>query len=836
MLKNMKIGARLALGFGLVMLLLIALGVSGYWGLNAVSQVVLRTLGGDAKIASHSAEAHALVLDLRRFEKDTFLNIDSTEVRQDYFDKWNKANKELAGSIMSLERAATLQQDRETVQTMKNDLAAYTAGFNSVYALVKADKIKTPQAGNEAMVQYKDTIHDMEKTAGDFAQDGNRRLGDLANSVNDMTRKMTGIMLGIFAGALLLTVIIGLFISRSITGPISRLAAVTQRTAEGDLTQTPEIRSADEIGLLAGAFDRMVNNLRRLVGESLKSSYHVALSADRVVHSSGQIAKSAQEEAAATDETTSSMEEMAVSISQVAKNTEALATNVDETSATISEMAASIEQVGKSAEVMAASVEETSATVEQMLTSVEQTATNTGSMTESVTETSLTVENLLSSIEQIARNTESLKNTVMETSGTIEEMTRTVKEVAGRIEGADKLGRNAFNEAEEGGKAIFRSIESLQNMGRTTEKTMEIIQSLGKRSEEIGSIVEVIDEIADQTNLLALNAAIEAARAGDAGRGFAVVAEEIRKLAERSMEATKEIAGVIREVQGETGAAIKATEETFREGKGGIALAESSRDAFTEIIHSMKESSDVVQGIARSASELNKAIEQVMKYVVDMNAATEDVAGAVREQASGAGEIRISLDRMNKMVQEVNIAAKEQSVGGRQIREVVERMKNIVREVGLAVREQVGGTKQIVQAAEIMRTMTQSVASATAEQKLGGETIVKAMEGMNQISGENLRLSKDMVTISEDTLFQVENLQYSISNFKIHSNGDRRCWDILSCPSSSRQKCPAYNVEEERCWLISGTWCKGNQQGDFRSKLRNCMTCEAFRVIQGIGA
>jgi methyl-accepting chemotaxis protein len=106
---------------------------------------------------------------------------------------------------------------------------------------------------------------------------------------------------------------------------------------------------------------------------------------------------------------------------------------------------------------------------------------------------------------------------------------------------------------------------------------------------------------------------------------------------------------------------------------------------------------------------------------------------------------------------------------------------------------------------------------------------------MNQISGENLRLSRDMVTISEDTLFQVENLQYSISNFKIHSNGDKRCWDILSCPSNSRQKCPAYNVEEERCWLISGTWCKGSQQGDFRSKLRNCMTCEAFRVIQGIG-
>ncbi len=836
MLKDMKIGLRLGLGFGFVMLLLIVLGASGYWGLYSVSYVVLRTLGGNAEIAEHSARAHALILDLRRFEKDTFLNIDPAETGQDYFDKWHEANEELSGEIGKLEQAATLPRDRETVQTMKGELAEYSAGFNSVYAMVRAGKITTPQAGNEAMSLHKDSIRRMEKTANDFASEGYSRMSGLTKSVNDTTRKMTALMSGIFAAALALAIVIGILITRSITAPIARLAAATGRTAEGDLTQKLTVGSSDEIGSLAGSFDRMMNNLRRLVGESLKASYHVALSADKVVRSAGQITQSAQEEAAATDETTSSMEEMAVSISQVAKSTEALAANVDETSATINEMAASIEQVGKSGEVMAASVEAASATVEQMLTSVDQTAKNTSSMTESVSETSLTVENLLSSIEQIARNTESFRNMVMETSGTIEEMTRTVKEVAGRIDGADRLARNTYSEAEEGGKAIYRSIESLQDIGRTTEKTMEIIRNLGKRSEEIGSIVEVIDEIADQTNLLALNAAIEAARAGDAGRGFAVVAEEIRKLAERSMEATKEIGGVIRQVQSETGTAIKATEETYRAGKGGIALAESSRDAFTEIIHSMKESSDVVQGIAKSASELDKAIEQVMKYVVDMNAATDEVAGAVKEQVSGAGEIRVSLERMNRMVQEVNIAAKEQSVGGRQIREAVERMKHIVREVGLAVKEQVGGTRQIVQAAEIMRTMTQNVAGATAEQKLGGETIVRAMEGMGQISGENLRLSRDMVTISEDTLFQVENLQYSISNFKIHSNGDRRCWDILSCPSNSRQKCPAYNAEEERCWLISGTWCKGSQQGDFRSKLRNCMTCEAFRAIQGIGA
>jgi len=363
---------------------------------------------------------------------------------------------------------------------------------------------------------------------------------------------------------------------------------------------------------------------------------------------------------------------------------------------------------------------------------------------------------------------------------------------------------------------------------------MEVINNLGKRSEEIGSIVEVIDEIADQTNLLALNAAIEAARAGDAGRGFAVVADEIRKLAERSMGATKEIAGVIKQVQNETDIAIKATEETYREGKGGIALAENSRDAFSEIIVSIKESSDVIQGIANSTAELNKAIEQVMKYVMDMNSSTEEVAAAVKGQVNGAGSIRNSLEKMNKLVQEVNIASKEQAIGGRQMREVLDRMKNIVHEVGIAIKEQVGGTKQIVQAVELMHKMTQGVANATAEQKLGGESIVKAMEGVTLISSENMRMAKEMVGMSENTLFQIENLQYSVSTFRVHSNGNERCWDLLNCPSESRQKCPAYKSEEERCWMIEGTWCKGAQQGDARSKLKNCMTCEAFKVIQGI--
>ncbi|MEW6109659.1 MAG: methyl-accepting chemotaxis protein [Nitrospirota bacterium] len=662
-------------------------------------------------------------------------------------------------------------------------------------------------------------------------------IDELEESTNKAIRKK--IIYAAFVSGVLFLLVIGLtfIFANSISNRIKRLKDFANTLAKGDLVAADSVSSdgnGDEITELNRSLSEMAHNLKSVISNTVSSSFHVVVSADKVSKNAHLISQSAREEASAVDETTSSMEEMAASIGEVAKNTEDLAANIDETSSTINEMAASIEQVGKNSEVMASSVEETSATIEQMLVSIEQTAKNTGLMTDAVSETSLTVENLLSSIEQISKTTESFRNMVMETSGTIEEMTRTVKEVADRIGGANNLSQKTFTQAEEGGKAIYQSIESLQNIGKTTEKTMEIIQKLGRRSEEIGSIVEVIDEIADQTNLLALNAAIEAARAGDAGRGFAVVAEEIRKLAERSMVATKEISNVIKQVQEDTETAIKATEETYREGKGGITLAVNSRDAFTEIIASMKESSDVIQGIAKSASELNTAIEQVIKYTVDMNASTEEVAGAVKKQASGAGSIRTVLERMNKMVKEVNIAAKEQSLGGRQIREGVERMKNIVHEVGLAVREQVGGTKQIAGSTELMREKAQSVANATAEQKLGGETVVKAMEGMSHIASENLNLSGKLTESSYETLFQMENLQYVISNFRIHSNGNKRCWDIMNCPTISREKCPAYNSDEDRCWMITGTWCKGAQQGDFRSKLKDCMTCETFRTIQGV--
>ncbi len=825
---KIKISTKLFVGLGIILVMVLSMSVVYYLSMKNVENIKsealqlseMNTFFSD-RVVDHLKWMDGLSTGLFIQGKEFKGKLDPAECN---LGKWmhtfSPYSAEIAEPFKQLDTPhRALHASAEKIISLMKD-----GNRAKAYEVYQAETIPAVTAVQADLNRMKEILKKDEETK-------DKEVKDAISRANSITFGIAGFVLlfGVIGGTIFVR-----GISSGITRPIEGITASMKKITGGDLTEDVSVKGSEEIMQVAGEFNKVIKVLRELMQNTVKSSYHVAVASDKVTKNANRLAQSSQEEASATEETTSSMEEMAVSISQVAKNADALAANVDETSSTISEMAASIEQVGKSADLMAASVEQTSITIEQMTVSIDQTAKNSSSMTESVSETSMTVENLLSAIEQIGRNTEVLKTMVVETSGTIEEMTRTVKEVAVRIEGAYTLTQKAYNEAQEGGESIYKSIEGLQNIGRTTEKTMDSIRNLGQRSEEIGTIVQVIDEIADQTNLLALNAAIEAARAGDAGRGFAVVAEEIRKLAERSMEATKEIAVVIRQVQQETAMAIKATEETYDAGKGGISLAESSRDAFSEIIGAVKDSSDVMQGIAKAASELHKAIEQVMKYVLDMNSSTDDVTMAVRAQVASAGEIRFSLERMNRMVQEVNGAAKEQSLGSRQIREAVDRMKHIVHEVGMAVKEQVGGTKQIVQAVEMMQDMTQSVAKATAEQKMGGENVVKAMEGMSQISSDNLKLSNDMVTVSDETLFQIENLQYTISGFRFHSNGNKRCWEIMNCPVASRHKCPAFNAEEERCWTIAGTWCKGAQQGDFRSKLRNCMTCQAFKIIQAI--
>jgi methyl-accepting chemotaxis protein len=572
---------------------------------------------------------------------------------------------------------------------------------------------------------------------------------------------------GLAAGLFLVASGLGFVFTGRWMKPVRHMVEVSSGVAQGDLRDTLHVDSEDEMGVLARSLTAMVGNLRGIVENIQEASEQVAASAGQISANAKLITQGAQGQAQAAEETSTSMEEMAASIQTVAGNAQQLATYVEETSSSITEMGASIEEVAKSSATLAGVVTEASATIEQMTISIDQMARNLEDLAGTVTETSATVEQMTSFIAAVARNAEDLGSAAQRTSTTVSGMASAVNDVAKIAEEADKISRKASEDARTGDEAVNRTISGMKTISETMENTARVITGLGKRSLEIGKILEVIEEIADQTNLLALNAAIEAARAGEAGRGFAVVADEVRKLAERSVEATKEIGEVIRQVQEETSDAVEVAKAGAAETKEGITLADKAGLALRRIIDSVTRSSDLMAQIASATAKQSQAGAEVLQTVTNMNSATSQVTTAVREQAEGSKQIRQAMENINKIMTQAAYSTREQAAGGRQVRSAVENMNKIATQVNIATKEQAEGSRQIVRAVESMNRMTQQVSYATAEQKRGGELVVKAMENISEIARDNLSTVEEMSKATTNLAQQADSLARLISVFRL---------------------------------------------------------------------
>ncbi|HVR71020.1 MAG TPA: methyl-accepting chemotaxis protein [Vicinamibacteria bacterium] len=602
--------------------------------------------------------------------------------------------------------------------------------------------------------------------------DDERKGGvEVAISKREMEAQRGGILwLTVGLAALLFTAgsAGGWYLTGRWLNPVRQMVEVAAAVTRGDLSrESLEVDSNDEMGMLAQSLNGMVTNLRKIVDNIQETSVQVASSAGQISANAKLITQGAQSQAQAAEETSTSMEEMAASIQTVAANSQSLATYVEETSSSITQMGASIEEVARSSATLAGTISEASATIEEMTVSIDQMARNLESLAGTVTETSGTVEEMTTFIASVARNAETLSAAAQKTSHTVSQMASAVNEVAKIAEEADRISNRAQEDARSGDEAVARTIAGMKTISETMENTARVITGLGKRSQEIGKILEVIEEIADQTNLLALNAAIEAARAGEAGRGFAVVADEVRKLAERSVEATKEIGEVIRQVQTDTTDAVEAAKAGAAETKQGITLADRAGLALRSIIESVSRSSQLMAQIASATAKQSQASAEVLQTVSDMNAATNQVTSAVREQAEGSKQIRAAMDNINRVMTQAAYSTKEQAAGGRQVRLAVENMNKIASQVNIATKEQADGSRQIVGAVESMNSMTQQVSFATAEQKRGGELVVKAMENISEIARDNLSTVEEMSKATSNLALQAENLAKLISVFRV---------------------------------------------------------------------
>lgn len=244
----------------------------------------------------------------------------------------------------------------------------------------------------------------------------------------------------------------------------------------------------------------------------------------------------------------------------------------------------------------------------------------------------------------------------------VEAMLKTIIMNSNNANSTASTAEEAKAAAEEGGRIVAETVVGMKRIATVVKQSAATVQELGKSSDQIGEIISVIDDIADQTNLLALNAAIEAARAGEQGRGFAVVADEVRKLAERTTKATKEIAAMIKKIQADTKGAVHSMEQGTLQVDEGIKLADKAGTSLLEIVGISQKVTDMVTQIAAASEEQSSASEQISKNVEAINSVTNESATATKQIAGAAEDLSRLTENLQQLIARFKFSGEGQSV------------------------------------------------------------------------------------------------------------------------------------------------------------------------------
>lgn len=402
------------------------------------------------------------------------------------------------------------------------------------------------------------------------------------------------------------------FISKYLSKSIIELENAAKTVAEGNTEVNIELNSQDELGSLYSSFNTMVQNIK----SSKKALENEKASVEKKVEEA--IKKSEQEKQYLSE----SVDKM-LRVMEKFENGD-LTVRID---------ANNSDDIGKLFNGFNKAVEKIEFMVAQVLELVQTTAS--------------AASQISSSSEELASGSQELSSQVHEIASAVEQMTSTIIQTTKSTNRTAENSKHAVEVAERGGEVILQTVDGITKIADVVSKASDIIQELGKNSQQIGDIVQVIDEIADQTNLLALNAAIEAARAGEQGRGFAVVADEVRKLAERTTKATKEIAQMIRKIQTDTKNAVESVNQGAIVVEEGKKLASKAGQSLKEIISSANEVVDLANQVASASEEQSSTAEQISKNI-------ESISHVTNESASGIQQIARSADDLNRLTEKLS--------------------------------------------------------------------------------------------------------------------------------------------------------------------------------------
>ncbi len=278
------------------------------------------------------------------------------------------------------------------------------------------------------------------------------------------------------------------------------------------------------------------------------------------------------------------------------------------------------------------------------LEAINKSAANAGGISEKLF---AGIEELSAQVNQVSAGMELQRDRVTETATAMEEMNSTVLEVAQNAGLAANSSAQSKDNAVHGAEGVSEAIRSFEQIKKTILNLKETMGTLGEQADNIGQIMTVITDIADQTNLLALNAAIEAARAGEAGRGFAVVADEVRKLAEKTMDATKGVGEAVSKIQDNARENIAAVESAAEDIVNSTESAAKSGELMEAIVGIVDETNTQVESIAAASEEQSAASEEI-------NMAISDVARVASETSEGMSASAQALTEIGSVVEELD--------------------------------------------------------------------------------------------------------------------------------------------------------------------------------------
>jgi methyl-accepting chemotaxis protein len=511
MIKNMSLKAKLAAGFGTLLVLLAALAVISYNSVGQLADISDRVLlTADKKELTEG-------IDIAVEKQTTGVRGFLLAGKEDLLKHDEDGKRELKENMDKLEKLLVTEEGKKLFAEMSRRISEFRAIADKEIQLRRAGKVKDAAelAFNPRTAEVRT---DLRKAVTDLLELQEKLKQEALTEQAAVENKVRILVLTLSAIAMFIGILMAVLIVRSITGAMGRMLGLIQEIAANNLAvQDMQITSQDEIGKAAAALNGMKNNLRGMIQSIAGTAEHVASASEEISSSATQQAQGAETQKDQTTQVATAMQEMSSTVLQVSENSNKAADSA----------------------------------------------------------------------------------------------------------------RKASETARQGGRIVDETLNKMRSIADSVGATAKKVEELGKSSDQIGRIIGVIDDIADQTNLLALNAAIEAARAGEQGRGFAVVADEVRKLAERTTTATKEIAQMIKNIQDETKVAVQAMEQGTKQVEEGVQTTSHAGDSLKEIIQVAEEVGEMITHIATAATEQSSASEQV-------NNNMEQIAKLVQESAVGA--------------------------------------------------------------------------------------------------------------------------------------------------------------------------------------------------------